>query len=63
MSANSMKTIFPIITIPDPVLRKQKFDEAWAELEPMIKDIKADPKAFQVLQQMNANALAQGLTE
>jgi phage gp29-like protein len=52
-----------IVEITDPALRKQKFDEAWAELEPLLADIQADPATAKALEQITAPALARGLTE
>jgi phage gp29-like protein len=50
-----------ILTITDPALRKQKWDEAWAELEPLRKGILADPTSARVLEQISAKALADGI--
>ncbi len=51
-----------IAEITDPALRQAKLDEAWAELEPLMKDIQADPASARVLEQLSAPALARGLT-
>jgi hypothetical protein len=50
-----------ILTITDPALRKQKWDEAWAELEPLRTGILADPASARVLEQIDAKALQEGL--
>lgn len=52
-----------LVDITDPALRKQKFDEAWAELKQLLDDVKADPKSAAVLEKLNANALAEGMTQ
>jgi phage gp29-like protein len=51
-----------ILEITDPALRKTKFDEAWAELAPLMKDIQADPATARALEKITAPALAKGLT-
>jgi len=50
-----------ILAITDPELRKQKFEQLWTDLEPLRKGILADPSSAQVLEQINAQALADGL--
>jgi phage gp29-like protein len=51
-----------IMEISDPAVRKQKFDEAWSELEPLMKDIQADPKSARAIEQLTAPAFVAGLS-
>lgn len=52
-----------ILAITDPALRKLKWDQAWAELAALRKDILADPKSARVLEQFSASAFARGVTQ
>lgn len=52
-----------ILTITDPALRKQRWDELAAEMAVMEKDYLADPARLQAeLERINARALVSGLT-
>ena len=57
------KRIETILTISDPTLRKQKFEDAWNALAPLRDDITKDPATAHVLAQINTKALVTGLTE
>lgn len=52
-----------VFSIHDPALRLQKFRDVWAELEPLRNDVVKDPASAHALAQMNAAALAKGLTQ
>lgn len=52
-----------ILTITDAALRERKLAEAFAELEPLKRDLLADPASARQLQTLLAQAMANGLTD